>query len=168
LPVMDETQIVNSFKYINLENVDPELKRTPIEEGFYNLRLIYAERKEYQKSAEKGGGTGDFVKFGFAVQDSDKFLGRKVYPDALFPNRFTFAVLRKIQDATGIAQEGDTDTWCNNLQTVQPTLKLKVINVPDVNYSGIPNQKNPGYNAETGDPGMKTTIDWSAGVHQAD
>lgn len=167
---MDEAQaqVVNSFKYVHLDQVDPNIKWTPVDEGFYNLRLISAERKEYTKSPEKGGGTGEFIKLGFAIQESGKFAGKKIYPDALFPNGYTFRVMRRIQDATGISQEGDTDTWLAALQTVQPTLKLMVVNVPDVNFSGVVNTKNPGYNAETGDPGMKTVIDWNAGVQPGD
>lgn len=168
MPVMDETQIVNSFKYTHLSEVDPNVKWKPVDEGFYNLRLTSAKRYEYPRSAEKGGGTGEFIKFQFTITGSDTFLGRKVFPDALFFSSYAQRILRKVQDATGIQQDSEMDAWLTALETVQPTLKLKVINVPDVNFSGVPNTKNPGYNAETGDPGMKTIVDWNAGINPGD
>jgi len=153
---MEET--VNSFDYVHLDQIDPSF--TMIDEDYYNLKLITAEQKEYDNTA-KGGKAGKFIKFGFAVQDHPKFTGRRVWPSAMFPNEFVFRILRRIQDATGVNQNGDTTGWLNKLQAIGPVLKLKVVVVPDTNYNGTPNPKTV---RPDGSPGDRNDIDWKAGI----
>lgn len=156
---MEET--VNSFDYVHLDQIDPSF--TNIEEGYYNLKVITAEQRTYDNTA-KGGKAGSFIKLGFAVQDDPKFTGRRVYPSAMFPNNFVFRVLRLIQDATGVNQNGDTNGWLAKLQAIGPVLKLKVVIVPDTNFNGTPNPKTM---KADGSPGDRNDIDWKAGVQAA-
>jgi hypothetical protein len=153
---MEET--VNSFQYVHLDQVDPSF--TMIDEGFYNLKLITAETREYDKTAS-GGKKGEFIKLGFAVQDHTKFTGRRVYPQPLFPSEFSFRVLRRIQDATGVQQNGDTNSWLAKLQAIGPVMKLKVTVVPDANFAGVPNPKTV---KPDGSPSDRNDIDWKAGI----
>jgi hypothetical protein len=153
---------VASFQHVHLDQIDPSF--APIEDGYYNLKLLSAEYREFDKTAT-GGKAGEFIKFGFAIQDDPKFSGRRVWPQALFPNNFVFKVLRLIQDATGIAQNGDMKAWLVELGNIQPTLKLKVYTGPDVRFDGTP---NPHTVKADGTPGDRTDIDWKAGVQPGD
>lgn len=153
---MEET--VNSFQYVHLDQVDPNF--TMIDEDYYNLKLITAETRTYDKTAT-GGKAGEFIKLGFAVQDHPKFTGRRVYPSPLFPSEFSFRVMRHIQDATGVQQNGDTNAWLNKLQAIGPVLKLKVVIVPDASFAGVPNPKTV---KADGTPGDRNDINWKAGV----
>ena len=153
-----EDVTVNSFEYVHLSEVDPNF--TLIDEGFYNLKLISAEYKEYDKTAT-GGKKGEFIKLGFAVTGDPKFSGRRVYPSALFPNSFVLKTLRRIQDASGVEQTGTIRNWVEKLNGIGPVLKLKVMQVPDANFAGVP---NPRTVQADGSPGTKVDIDWAAGV----
>jgi hypothetical protein len=162
---MEEPQ---SFEYVHLDQIDPSF--TPIDDDFYTLKILSAERREYDvKPGSKAytgtpGQKGEYINFGFAVTDSAKFAGRRVY-ESLFPNGFTFKVMRNIQDAVGISQNGDTTAWLAKLSTVQPLVKLKVAIVPDVNRDGTPNPKTAKTLADgTVVAGNKNVIDWKSGV----
>lgn len=156
-----------SFQYVHLDQIDPSF--TTIEEGFYNLKIVSAELREYDvkpgtKAYTGPGQKGHFINFGFAVTNSPKFAGRRVYA-TLFENGFDFKVMRRIQDATGVQQNGDTSAWLGKLGSIQPIVKLKVAVVPDVMRDGTPNPKTV---KGDGTPGDKNVIEFKAGVQPED
>jgi hypothetical protein len=154
---MNETEA--GFQYVHLDQVDPNF--TLIDDGFYNLKLLSAERKTFDKTAT-GGSKGEFIKFGFAVTGSGKFSGRRVYPEALFLNDFNLKVLRRIQDASGVQQNGNTDEWLKKLTAIGPVMRLKVEVVPDVDFKT--GQPKPATMKPDGTAAMKQIINWKAGI----
>lgn len=95
----------NNFEYVFLGDVDPTFK--PIDAGPYNLRVIKAFIKpfKYSKGA-RAGETGEQIKLQLAVTDHPQYSGRRVFA-TLFPNDFSLRALRRLQDNTGVVQEGN-------------------------------------------------------------
>jgi hypothetical protein len=156
---------VQSWSYVNLNDVDPNF--TAIPDDFYNLGVIQAELKPFDKTAT-GGTKGEFVKLAFSIRNHPTLTGRRVYPDPMFLNNFNLAALRRIMDATGVQQApGESlESWLKSLQAVGPTVKLKVETIPDVNFkTGVP---NPYSMKPDGSPGTKTIINYKAGVQPED
>lgn len=154
---------VQSWEYINVNDVDPNF--TAIPDDFYNLRIIQAELKTFDKTAT-GGTKGSLVKLGFAITNHPSLSGRRVYPDGMFLNDFNQKALRRISDATGVQQTGDFPAFLKKLAAVGPVVKLKVETVPDVNFkTGAPNPFNM---KPDGSPGTKTIINYKAGVMPSD
>lgn len=154
---------VQSFRHIHLDQVDPSFQ--PIDENYYNLRITSAELKEFTyKNGEKAGQTDERINLGLTVVNDPKFSGRRLY-ESLFPNGFSFRVMRRIQDATGIPQNGETESWLKELAAIGPVVKLKVIQVPDVLRDGTPNPKTV---LASGDAAPKNVIDWKSGVQPGD
>lgn len=170
------TEPANDFRYANLNEVDPNFEL--LDPEVYTLRISKAELRTYlAKTAnpEKGVNVGDeraYVNFTFTVINHPKFSGRKHF-ESLFPSNFSLKTLRKIADATGVAQAGTLENWLTSLSSIQPAIKLKVDKVEDLQrvkgsdgeYTSIP---NPATMNSDGTPSMKNTVDWKAGVLQAE
>lgn len=161
---MNETEAVNSFEYVHLDQIDPSFETLPTD--FYNLKIVTAEMKEFDKTAT-GGSKGKFIKLGLAVTGHAKYSGRRVW-QTLFPNDFTFRILRRVQDATGVNQDANEtlEQWVTKLGKIGPTLKLQVVEVPDVLFkTGEP---NPRTVKADGTPAMKNEVNFKAGVQPGD
>lgn len=154
---------------IHLEDIDPTF--TPIPDDFYNLRFATAEKKAF---VGKDGTPGASVKFTFAVIDNPTYAGRRVFPENLFLNNFNLAVLRRIMDATGVQQgQMNLEEWLKTLANTGATVKLKVETIPAMKFSKLPDGSresypDPYYQKPDGTPGMKTTINYKAGVQPSD
>lgn len=166
-------QAVTDFRYLNLNEVDPNFEL--LDPEVYTLRIAKAEFRTYlAKTANpaKGVNVGDegaYINFTFRVMDHPKFSGRPHY-ESLFSSNFNAKVLRRIADATGIPQSGTMQDWLTELSATGPAIKVKVDKVDDVvtkknpqtgEYETFPNPKtvNPD-----GTPKQKNAIDWKAGV----
>lgn len=160
----DATQF--GFKYVNLSEIDPNF--TPVDEAFYNLRVTKAELRSYVSTKDtktlKTGDTGEYVNFRFTITGHEKFSGRTLF-ESLFPNEFTFKVLRRVQDATGVQQTGSLEDWLKELTSISPTIKVKITKVPDVYRDGTANPKTA---KPDGTPSDKNVVDWKAGVQPGD
>lgn len=154
------------FKYVNLSEIDPNF--TPVDPGFYNLRVAKAELRTYirQKDGKSGvaGTEGEFVNFRFTITGHDRFSGRTLF-ESLFPSEFTFKILRRIQDNSGVQQTGSLEDWLKELNAVQPVIKLMVDLIPDVYGNGTANPKTV---KPDGTPSMKNAVNWRGGVSQGD
>lgn len=154
------------FRYVDLKDVDPNF--TLLDPEVYNLRIVKAAVEEYvsQKDTKslKMGETGTRFKMTFSVTDHPKFTGRRIW-HTFWPNDFDLKNLRRISDATGVPQTGSLADWGAELTQVQPTVKLLVSKVPDVNFSGVPNPQNT---KEDGTPGERNEITFKAGVQSGD
>ncbi len=120
------------FEYVDLNEIDPTIK--PLTKDFYNLKILKAELKSTTyKTGDKTGQPLQFVKFTLAIVDHPDFSGRRVFPKPLFEGQSTFKKLRKVMDATGVAQEPGTplDAWLAVLSEAQPTFKAQVTQVLD-------------------------------------
>lgn len=124
------------FEYVDLNEIDPTFRPIPGGE-FYTFKILKAELRHfaYKEGNQKGvpAGTPDsFVKFNLAVTDHPEFAGRRIFP-TLFSGPSALKKLRRVMDATGIAQEPGTplDAWLATLSEQQPTLRLKAIERPD-------------------------------------
>lgn len=162
-PVLD-------FRYVDLKDIDPNF--TMLDPEWYDLRISKAELATYEAKKDtkthKMGDTCTRIDLAFTVVDHPKFTGRKIW-ERLFPNDFSFKVLRRIADNTGIQQTGDLEQWLKELATVGPTIRLYVEKVPDVNFDGTLNPKTAKVDPVTGEqtPGEKNQVAWKMGVQQA-
>jgi hypothetical protein len=153
---------IDQFRYQHLAEIDPSF--TPIDTGFYNLKVVSAAYKTGVISRGKNAGNPyASLNLGLAVVNDPKFTGRRLWPSFFLSNNFDMKQLRLIMDNTGVQQNeaGDLKEWGESLAKVGPVLKLKVIEVPDLNYDGTVNPKNA---KADGSPGTKNVIDFKAGV----
>jgi hypothetical protein len=146
---------VETFDYVDLNEVDPTFKA--VDPDFYTLKVIKAElvEKEYKEGNKKGVPAGtpmQYVKFRLAVQDSDKFRGRQIFPKPLFPNGYTMRALRLVMDATGIQQTAGQalKDWLGDLSLQQPEFRAFVNQVAD----------SRGNLDANGNPVMDNDVDW--------
>lgn len=155
----------NTFEYVQLSEVDPNF--ADVEPGVYNMKILAAEKVNgVTKAGPNQGKAYERISLQYAISGHEKFSGRRMF-DSLFPNEYTFKILRRLSDNTGIAQEpGEPiESWLKKLSTVQPTVKLFVDTVPDVSFSGVPNEKNL---KSDGTPGNKTVINYKKGISPGD
>ena len=160
------TTAIDQFRYQHLSEIDPSF--TPIDTGFYTFKVVSSKYNTGVISRGKNAGNPySSLNLGLAVVNDPKFTGRRIWPSFFLSNNFDLKQLRLIQDATGVQQDptGDLKTWGESLASVGPTLKLKVIEVPDLNFDGTVNPKNA---KADGSPGTKNVIDFKAGVQPGD
>jgi hypothetical protein len=144
-----------SFEYTHLADVDPSF--TKLAPRVYKLQVAKVEAKPFDKTAE-GGKKGTRLGFTFVVVDDEEFAGRKLF-ESFFENEFAFKTFRRISDATGVQQEPGQSIvdWATSLGTIQPTFRVPVQLVPDVDYK----TKAPrAYKADGVTPDDKNTINW--------
>ena len=128
-----EQEMVNTFDYVNLNEIDPAQQLIP--EGVYTLKLLKIELKE--GVSKKDGNPYQRVDVAFAVQDDDNFSGRRVWV-SLFEGESTLKQLRKLMDATGVAQTPGSPLteWFQELSTIQPTVKGEIKHRLDIDKNG--------------------------------
>lgn len=154
----------STWDHVNLNDVDPSFQS--LDEGWYNLRLVKAEKRKfvYKPEHDRAGETDAFITLSFTIVNHPKFSGRYVFPSPIFPNGFGQTVARKLQDETGINQSGDTEAWLKTLVATGPVLKCYVYNRPDE----IKGQPNPRTMKADGSASLKADIDWKRGIQSAD
>lgn len=160
----ETTNFVSTWDHVNLNDVDPSF--ASIDEGYYNLRLTTAELRPFTYGPQhetRAGEKDELVSLSFTITGDQKFSGRRVFPSALFPNGFGKTILRRLQDAAGISQDGDFKSWLKEMTTTGPVFKLYVYNKPD-EIKGVPNPKNVKADGSAGD---KPDIDWKKGIQPA-
>lgn len=125
---METTQApeVIDFDYLNLNDVDPEAGSNTLPTGVYNLKIASAELADHVcgPNSAKAGQTIKKVTFKFVVLD-EQYAGRTVYARMYQSDRMP-VFLRKIQDATGVRQEGDIYGWFAELNNINPDLRAKL------------------------------------------
>ena len=140
---------VTTFDYAYLGDVDLTFK--PIPTNNYTLQVLGAGLKAVTfKRDTPDEYEGQIVKLQFAVMDDPEFAGRRLY-ETVFPGSSGLRNLRRLMDATGVAQE-ETETiasWLERLQDIKPTFNILVqqrqaqkSKVPQVDESGNPVMEN--------------------------
>lgn len=117
---------MSEFDHVNLNTIDPAT--APFEAGKYNLQVVDAGMKEFEyKKGDRKGTKDKFIKLAVAIVDSDKYTGRKVY-SSFFAGKGTLKQLRRLMDATGIAQEAGTpiEQWLTDLKDAKATFNAPV------------------------------------------
>lgn len=147
---------VVSFDHVDLTSIDPSFQA--VDQKVYTLQVSKAEHRTY----ENDKGSGEFVSLTFTIVDDEQYSGRKIF-ETLFPNKFSLIALRKLMDATGIAQESGEGLidWLGRLAAEKPLVKYLVEKVPDVYRDGTPNPKTAKLD-ENGNPVAvpKNQINW--------
>lgn len=170
------TEPANDFRYTDLNDVDPNFSL--LEPEVYTLRISKAELLTFKaKTAQpaKGinvGDEGTYIKFTFIVTNHPKSAGQRHW-ETFFSSPFALRNLRRIADASGVPQAGSMENWLSSLSTIQPSIKLKIDKVDDVvrvknasgEYDEVPNPRTVN---SDGTPSKKNTVDWRAGVMQAE
>ena len=152
-------EAVQDWNNVNIQDIDPNFTLLDGPE-VYTLRITKGEKKSYiakkTTATQEAGQEVPFVQLTLTVVDHPNFTGRKLW-EPLFPGDFGFKTARRIGEATGVMQTGDTDAWLAELTNVQPTIKVLVEQVPDVFKS-----------QQTGKPENKNQVHWKAGVQPGD
>lgn len=116
-----------TFDYVDLNQIDPSFSTLP--EDIYTLRILKMERLTYPKKVNgvPTGEDGQRIAVNLAVADHPSLSGRRIF-ESLWPSNFTFRVLRRLADNTGVQQEAGApiETWLQAVSEVQPLIKLKV------------------------------------------
>ena len=150
-------EAVQDWNNVNIQDIDPNF--TLLEPEVYSLRITKGEKKSYiakkTTATQEAGQEVPFVQLTLTVVDHPNFTGRKLW-EPLFPGDFGFKTARRIGEATGVMQTGDTDAWLAELTSVQPVIKVLVEQVPDAFKS-----------AQTGKPEFKNQVNFKAGVQPA-
>lgn len=95
------------FDRVRLEDVDPNFSL--IDEGVYTLQLSSVAANTYERKSEgvPTGEKGVRYNLTFTVVDDEKFSGRRVR-ESFFPSDFFLKCVRRVADATGYPQDGDS------------------------------------------------------------
>jgi hypothetical protein len=156
----------NSFRYTDLKDVDPNFTLLDGPE-VYALRITKAEFKTYiaktTTKTQTAGEEVEYIQLTFTVANHPKFTGRKHW-ESFFgaaPDSFSLKCLKRIEEATGVAQTGSMEDWLKELSNIQPIVRLQIDRVPDVNRDGTPNERTK---KADGTPGEKNVVNWKAGV----
>lgn len=145
------------YQYFNIMDVDPSF--TPLEDGVYELRINKLVGESYvPKSGKREGEATIRIKGDFAVVNHNKFSGRRLFHTFWLHSGFDQKALRRIADRTGIGQDPSEtfEAWLGKLTQSQPTFKVKVEVVPDMDYT----TKTPKVDEITGKPVMTNAINW--------
>lgn len=144
---------ITTFDYAYLGDVDLTFK--PIPTNNYLLQLLGAGLKAVMfKRDTPEEYEGQIVKLQFAVMDDAEFAGRQLF-ETVFPGSGGLRNLRRLMDATGVAQE-ETETiasWLERLQDIKPSFNILV------------QQRQAKRNSvlqvdEAGNPVMENTLVW--------
>jgi hypothetical protein len=147
---MSEVLEALGFDYVNLAEVDPS--QQPLPTDVYELKIVKAGIES--GISKTTGKPYECVSFGFAVTNSDKFSGRRLW-ERFFGGEFGLKAMRRIMDATGVPQEGSLADWLKELMTVQPTFKVTITEIDDVDR--LTGQVKLG---PTGKPMKASKINW--------
>ena len=122
-----------AFEFVNLNEIDPSQKGLP--EGVYTFQIVKAAFVRKEATNDKPAYA--VVKLQFAVVDHPDLAGRRMFGD-FYMNDFNLKNLRRIMDATGVAQEpGEAlPAWVERLGQVQPTFKIPVQEKAATEYLG--------------------------------
>ena len=116
-----------TFDYVDLNQIDPSFSVMP--EDMYTLRILKMEKLTFPRKVNgiPTGEDGQRIAVNLTVADHPSLSGRRIF-ESLWPNNFTFRVLRRLADNTGIAQNpGEPlEAWLQKMTETQPTIKLKV------------------------------------------
>lgn len=135
------------FDHVDLKSVDPNF--TPVPLGEYALQVVKGEIKEYvhkkdnARSGTKAGDIGTYISFSFAITDDENFSGRRIFT-TLFPSEMALKNLRRLMDATGVAQgDGEAVTdWIGRLPKANAVFRATVETVDDKDQNGATTPKN--------------------------
>lgn len=127
---------MSEFEYVNLNEIEPTAPLVP--QGSYKLRLVGAEVQD--GASEKGPWRR--YKVQVQVLDHPTQAGRRVY-DSFFQSPSKLRYLRKLMDATGIAQPAGVDVveWFSGLPAQNPEFNA-VIKEDSYMKDGVPKPKN--------------------------
>jgi hypothetical protein len=143
----------NTFDYAYLGDVDLTFK--PIPTNNYLLQVLGAGLKTVTfKRDTPEENEGQIVKLQFAVVDDPEYAGRRLF-ETVFPGSGGLRNLRRLMDATGVAQE-ETETiggWLERLQDIKPFFNVLVQQKQSVR-SKVPQTD------EHGNPVMENTVVW--------
>jgi hypothetical protein len=150
------TDTVESFDYVNLQDVDPSFQTLPT--AVRTLQVAKAEIAPFTyKNGPKAGTEGQRLAFTFVVTDDAEYSGRRIF-ESLFPGTFTFKGLRRLMDATGIVQTEGTPLaeWLAELQSESPKFKIQVIQEDDIDRkTGAPKSLDI-----KGNPTKRNVLNW--------
>lgn len=116
------------FDHINLNTIDPGFK--PVDENVYNFEVNSIKPQYVKINKPDSPYVGKEVlvlKGSFTIVDDPQYSGRKVWYDFWTTNRYNLLEMRKLQDATGVAQpEGQTlSEWASGFGTLNPPAKFQ-------------------------------------------
>lgn len=101
-----------TFDHVNLTEIDPN--QAEIAEGMYTFQVSKVEKKTYnvkdKTTGQPTGEVGERLVMQLSVVNDEKYSGRRFFP-AFFNNNGSLRQLRKIMDATGVAQTGTVEEW---------------------------------------------------------
>jgi hypothetical protein len=113
------------FEYLDLNTIDPT---NSLPAGFYNLKVLGAQMLPHvngPNSKEPGKNTTK-IQFKFTVLDGDK-AGR-VITSTIFESIMAGVSLRKLMDATGVAQGAGEAfaSWLDRVIDVAPDFRVMI------------------------------------------
>lgn len=153
---MEVAQVVD-FENLNLNDIDPTFK--PVEEGPYVLKLLGLAWKESTGKKETNQGTVYVSLNGkFGITNHPKHSGRKLYHNFFLSNSYELKALRRIMDATGVAQNpGETlKGWAERISVESPMFKVPVKQQQAKDFTTKEGRVDPA----SGEPVMENVIDF--------
>ena len=143
------------FENLNLNDIDPTFK--PVEDGLYTLKLLSLVWKEFPGKKDP---TQTFVSINgkFGVANHPTHSGRKLYHNFFLSNSYELKALRRIMDATGVAQNpGETlKDWAARISVEAPSFKVAVKQQQAVDFTTKEGKVDP----VSGEPVMEAKIDF--------
>jgi hypothetical protein len=148
---MSEVMESVGFDYVSLAEIDPS--QQPLPTDVYELKIVKAAiERGVSKTTNK---PYECVSFGFAVTNSEKYSGRRVW-ERFFGGEFGLKAMRRIMDATGVPQVGTLEDWLKELATIQPTFKVTISEIDEVDRL----TKQVVINPVTGKPQKTNKVNW--------
>jgi hypothetical protein len=154
---MSELAQVVDFENLNLNDIDPTFK--PVEDGVYILKLLGLQWKEFAGKQESNQGQVYVSLNGkFGITNHPKHSGRKLYHNFFLGNNYELKALRRIMDATGVAQNpGETlKDWAGRISVEAPTFKAAVAQQQAKDFTTKQGRVDP----LSGEPVMEAVINF--------
>src|SRR2546426_2027030 len=123
-----------NFDYVDLRAVDPNY--TAIPEDVYQLKVIKLVLSK--TSGNNGKAVKPYVKGTFAVTNSDKHSGRRLFHNFwnIQENSSRDAKdLKKLSDAVGIQPNAGFASWLETMTQESPTFKVPVRQVDAIDFT---------------------------------
>jgi hypothetical protein len=142
-----------SFSRTNLNDVDPNF--TTVNEGTYSLRVVKADLTAFVNS--KTGEDSERVNLGLTIFNHPEYSGRRIW-ETLWEGAFGLRAMRKIMDASGVAQSSDEElaSWLERTIVEKAEFKAFVSNEEDL-IKGTP---NPRTVKPDGSASLINRVDW--------
>ena len=142
-----------SFSRTNLNEVDPNYTTVP--EGTYNMRVVKADLIPYVKP---DGSDAERISLSLTIFDHPEYSGQRIW-ETIWEGSFGLRTMRKLMDASGIAQFSDEvlPSWLERLVVEKAEFKALVQDIEDLTRDGVP---NPRTVRPDGSANKKNTVDW--------